>query len=115
MTNYSNGFQALPQTYAYCVTASTDYGNYLTPGCSLCEPNLLANVNKCTLKSNDGLVTTICSQQNNGNMINVTSCFSGTFSLLNSNPLLAVTPKQQACNAPFCKVNVKYFGFNFEN
>ena len=110
MTTYSNGFQALPLTVASCITASTDYGNYLSPGCGFCEPNLLANVNQCTLKSNDGLSTTICSQQNNGNMINVTSCFSGTFSL-NNGPLASPTPNQQACNVQFCKVSQTCFFF----
>ncbi len=102
MTTYADGFRALPQTTLSCTVASNDLGTFNSQGCGFCVPSLLANVNyKCILKSNDGLMTTICSQQNNGNMFNVTSCFSGTFSLVNNSPLI---PKQQACNAPFCQV-----------
>ena len=102
ITTYTDGFKALPSTVGSCVTASDDLGTVNSQGCAFCQPNLLLAVNQCILKSNDGLITAVCSQKENGNALAVTSCYTGIFSTGSTN-----MPTAQPCakSSQYCQVN----------
>ena len=71
----------MPHSTASCVLAQTDFGDLNHRGCVNCKEKL---ENKCILKSNDGLLTTVCSYQNNGNFLIVNECFAGSFTAFQS-------------------------------
>jgi hypothetical protein len=104
--NYTNGFRSSPTTTYTCVPADKDQGSYLFKACSSCEPVLLASGRTCVFKSDDGLFTTICSQVDYGNRINVTSCYVGTF-----NPNSTTMPTTQSCDDQYCKVICFVFSY----
>ncbi len=94
---YSNGFATLPTTIYSCVNQQSDS---LGLGCSGCNSALLP-LGACFLESNDGLTTTHCTKKSGGNLMNVTSCFDGVFSIINTSMPM---PQTKSCNVPYCKV-----------
>ena len=110
---YPTTFLSLPTTTLSCVIAEVDgdfFNSSLTIlGCANCSSTSLALERGCMLNTSDGLSITYCSQVEDGNRPQVTSCYQGPFSTTNVDSFMGTS-----CGSAFefCRVIIYTALFN---